>query len=95
MEDNEDPFIEFIRNLVIDLPEKGLDAPEVELINDDTEEIDGNVLKITFNLHMFMNHRKDRYFMLTSDQQMQMLGKMTLREALVKFNAKRRPRKKG
>jgi hypothetical protein len=81
-----DLFTEFLKGLDIALPLNGLKPPEIEAIDDDTEELDGNVLKITFELNLFMNHRKDRYFMVTSNQKMQHLGSMSLKEAIAKFN---------
>jgi hypothetical protein len=90
----EDIFKAFIESLDLDLSEKGLDSPELEDIIDDTEEVNGNVLKVTFDLHLFMNHRQKRYFMLTSNQKMQDLGGMSLKDAIVKFNSKQQRRKR-
>jgi hypothetical protein len=90
----EDIFKSFIEGLDLGLSEKGLEPPEIEDITDDTEDLDGSVLKITFDLHLFMNHRQNRYFMLTSNQKMQNLGKMSLKDALIKFNSKQQRKKR-
>jgi len=90
----ENLFKTFIESLDLSLSDKGLDSPELEDITDDTEDVNGSVLKVTFDLHLFMNHRQKRYFMLTSNQKMQDLGQMSLKDAIVKFNSKQQRKKR-
>ena len=90
----EDIFKAFIESLDLGLSDKGLESPELEDITDDTEDVNGSVLKVTFDLHLFMNHRQKRYFMLTSNQKMQDLGYMSLKEAILKFNSKQQRKKR-
>lgn len=90
----DDLFLEFLKSLDLDLPEKGLESPDIENIDDDTEELEGMVLKITFDLNLFMNHRQSRYFMISSNQKMQQLGKMSLKDAIIKFNGKTQRKKR-
>lgn len=90
----EDIFRTFIDGLEFGLSDKGLESPDLEDIDDDTEDINGSVLKVTFDLHLFMNHRQKRYFMLTSNQKMQDLGSMSLKDAIVKFNSKQQRKKR-
>jgi hypothetical protein len=88
----DDFFSKFIGGLDLSLPENGLDAPDIENVIDDVAEVDGHVLKITFDLFMFMNHTKSKYYMLSSNQRMSDMGEMPLKEAVKKFNrTKRKP----
>jgi hypothetical protein len=82
----------FISGLEMDLPEKGVLAPIEELIEDDTEDINGMLLKVSFDVYMFMSHNQTRYFMMQSNQRLTQVGVMSLKDALLKFNKK--PRKK-
>ena len=84
----QDVFLEFIQGLDLNLPTKGLSAPEIENIIDDTKEMDGSVLKISVDLFFFMNHSESKYYMISSNQQMQQLGKMPLKDAVLKFSKK-------
>jgi hypothetical protein len=90
----EESFKDFINGLEFDLPEKGLLTPEIENIVDDTGEQNGSVMKITFDLHLFMNHRQVKYYMLANNQKMQILGEMSLKDALAKFNSKQQRKRK-
>jgi hypothetical protein len=90
--DKENAFLEFIQGLDIDLPAKGLDSPDMEGITDDTQELDGSVLKISVDLYFFMNHRQVKYYMLSSNQRMQQMGVMSLKDALFKFSKKTKKR---
>lgn len=83
----------FISGLEMDLPEKGILAPQQENIEDDTEDINGMLIKVSFDVFMFMNHNQTRYFMMQSNQRLTQVGEMSLKDALVKFN-KKPPRKK-
>ena len=89
----DDPWGEFISKLDINLSEKGLEAPEEESIEDQEGEIPGMLLKVSFDVIMFMNHKQTKYFMMQSNQRLTQLEQMTLKEAITKFN-KRPPRRK-
>jgi hypothetical protein len=90
----EDLFQKFINSLDLGLSEKGLESPDIESINDGTEELNGMVLKVTFDMILFMNHSQSRYFMVSTNQKMQQAGRMSLKEAIAKFNPSSK-RKKG
>lgn len=75
----------------MDLPEPSPIEPDEEQLHPE-QDLEGTVLKLSFNIHMFMNHEKSRYFMITTDQKMVPEGQMTLKEAMTKFNKK--PRRK-
>lgn len=90
--DEENVWKTFISGLKMDLPEKGMLAPTEELIEDDTEDVNGMLLKVSFDVYMFMNHNQTRYFMMQSNQRLTQVGIMSLKDALLKFNKK--PRKK-
>jgi len=78
----------FISELDIELSEKGLEAPELESIIDDTQDIRGMLIKISFDSIMFMNHSQTKYYMLQSNQRLTQMGETTLKEVLVKYNKK-------
>lgn len=90
---SDDIFEEFINGLNFSLSNKGLKSPDIEDIEDDEGTIEGQVLKLSFSVNMFMNHNQKKYFMLTTDQKMQNLGSMSLKDAIVKFNSKQRRKK--
>lgn len=90
----DDIFKQFIEGLELGLSDKGLESPDIEAIDDNTDDLDGTVLKVTFDMHLFMNHRQKRYFMLASNQKMQELGTMSLKDAIVKFNSKQNRKKR-
>jgi hypothetical protein len=92
MDIEQDIFLEFIQGLDLNLPTKGLSSPEIENIIDDTKEIDGSVLKISVDLYFFMNHSQSKYYMLSSNQHMQQLGTMPLKDAVLKFSKKTKKR---
>lgn len=79
---------DFINNLVIDLPENGLEAPEIEAIIDNTDELEGTMVKVSFDTFLFMNHSQTKYFMTNSNQRLTQIGKMTLKEAILKYGNK-------
>jgi len=85
---------EFISKLEIDLPEKGLASPEEESIEDGEGELEGSLVKITFDVILFMNHKQDKYFMMQSNQRLTQMGQITLKDALLKFNKKPPPKKR-
>ena len=82
---DKDPFVEFLKTLDIDLSDKGLAAPELEQIPE-SENISGAVLKVSYDLYLFLDHAKPKYYMLTSNQHMRNLGVMSLKDALIKFS---------
>lgn len=88
-----DIFEEFINGMSFKLSEKGLPAPEAELIDDDEGAMPGDIIKISFETILFMNHGKVKYFMLTTNQKMTNMGSMSLKDALIKFNSKRNRKK--
>jgi len=92
MDIEQDIFLEFIQGLDLNLPTKGLSSPEIENIIDDTKEIEGAVLKISVDLFFFMNHSQSKYYMLSSNQHMQQMGTMPLKDAVLKFNKKTKKR---
>jgi len=77
----------FISGLDIDFPEEGIEAPDQEQMEKD-DDINGMLLKITFDVYMFMNHNQTKYYMMQSNQKLAQMGEMTLKEALLKFNKK-------
>jgi len=79
---------DFINGLVIDLPENGQEAPEIEAIIDDTDELEGTMVKVSFDTFLFMNHSQTKYFMTNSNQRMTQIGKMPLKEAILKYGNK-------
>lgn len=81
---------EFIRGLTIDLSEKGLIAPEMEHITDDVGELTGSALRVSFEVVLFMDHNAVKYYMVTTGQKMQNLGRMTLKEAMAKYAKKKK-----
>jgi hypothetical protein len=84
----------FIQGLDIELSEKGMVAPSEESIEDEAEEVRGMLLKVSFDVIMFMNHNQTKYYMMQSNQRLTQVGETTLREALLKYN-KKQPRKRG
>lgn len=88
-------FKEFINSLDFELSPKDSSEPTKEVIEvpQDALEVEGSVLKISFNMMLFMNHEKAKYYMLTSDQKMFAQGEMSLKQAIAKFNKK--PRRKS
>ena len=84
----------FINGLDIELTEKGMIAPIEESIEDEAEEIRGMLLKISFDVIMFMNHNQTKYYMMQSNQRLTQIGETTLKEVLLKYN-KKPPRKKS
>jgi hypothetical protein len=84
----ENMWRDFINGLDIDFPEKGKEAPDIEAIIDDTDELEGMMVKITFDTYLFMNHSQTKYFMASSNQRMTQIGKMGLKEALLKYGNK-------
>lgn len=78
-----DPFEEFINSLSLNLSGKGLEAPELEQL---VVDVEGDVLKISYDLYLFLDHTKPKYYMLTSNQKMQNIGRMSLKDAVAKFN---------
>ena len=79
---------DFINGLDIDLPETGKDAQEIEGIIDDVNELEGTMVKVTFDTFLFMNHSQTKYFMTNSNQRLTQLGRMTLKEAILKYGNK-------
>ena len=90
---NDDFFSTFINSLDISLSDKGLNAPELESIEDDTAELNGGVIKVSFDMYFFMNHHQTKYYMLSSNQKMQNLGEMSLKNAILKFNSAAKKKK--
>lgn len=90
----DDIWRSFLSGLDLNLPENGINPPESESIEQsDDGEIDGSLIKVSFDIVMFMNHDKSKYFMMQGNQTLTQMGEMTLKEALLKFN-KKPPRKK-
>jgi hypothetical protein len=85
---------DFISKLDLTLPEKGIDAPDEESIEDEAGEVEGMLIKVSFDVIMFMNHKQTKYYMMQSNQRLTQVGASTLKAALLKYN-KRPPRKKG
>lgn len=79
----------FFKGLNFDLPETK-DVPAVVEEKSEESDIVGSVLKISFTVRMFMNHDQLKYYMITTDQRMLNEGQMSLKEAIAKFNKRRR-----
>lgn len=81
---DKDAFEEFINKINMGLSAKGLPAPDIE--NIDEGSLQGDVLKISYDVYLFMNHEKPKYYMLPTSQKMTNLGTMSLKDAILKFN---------
>jgi hypothetical protein len=90
----DDMWKAFLSGLDLNLPENGIKPPEAEIIEQaDEGDINGSLIKVSFDIIMFMNHDQSKYFMMNGNQVLTQMGEMTLKEALLKFN-KKPPRKK-
>jgi hypothetical protein len=84
----EDIWKTFISALDFNLSEKGLVAPDIESIEDDAGSVSGMLLKISFDITIFMNHGQEKYYMIQSNQKLTQLGESTLKDVLIKYNKK-------
>ena len=92
----EDVWGKFLASLDMTLPEDGISHPQEEReAKDPTEDINGQLIKISFDVIMFLNHDKTKYLMMQGNQRLTQMGEISLKEALIKYNKKPPSRRKG
>jgi hypothetical protein len=92
----EDIWGKFLASLDMSLPEDGIASPQEEVVDKDDEgAINGQLIKISFDVIMFLNHDKTKYLMMQGNQRLTQMGEISLKEALGKYNKKPPSRRKG
>lgn len=88
----DDVWRKFIAGLDIELPEKGINAPQEEIIENEADDVNGMLLKVSYDVYMFMNHNQSKYLMMQTNQKLTQIGEISLKDAILKFN--KNPKKK-